>query len=151
MAKILFFGAFLLLILAVLAFLFIPKRFHREFPRGQVKAGDHILKVDIADTAALRSTGLSDHAPLASDEGMYFIFPIPAIYPFWMKGMEFPLDIVWIRGEKIVGIAEGVAIPGSGSVEIYSPPVLVDRVLELSAGAVKALGLKEGGVVKLIK
>ncbi|MDO8467237.1 MAG: DUF192 domain-containing protein [bacterium] len=149
MAKILFLGALILLVLAIAAFLFIPKKMHSEFPRGKLDIGGVILNVEIADTAGARSIGLSGHAPLADNEGMYFIFPIPAIYPFWMKGMIFPIDVVWLRGEKIVGIAENAAVPGSGKLEIYSPPSLVDRVLEINAGMAKKLGLVEGGMVRV--
>lgn len=151
MAKIIFFGAFTLLTVVIATFFLIPKKPQKEFTRGKLDAAGTILKVEIADTAGARSTGLSGHAPLAEDEGMYFIFPVPAIYPFWMKGMTFPIDIVWIRGEKIVGISENAAVPGSGGIQIYSPPGLVDRVLEINAGAAKALGLVEGKMVKLVK
>ncbi len=157
MAKILFFGAFILLALVLAAFLFIPRKSPKEFPRGKLEVGPSadsgqarvILNVEIADTAALRSVGLSGHAPLTDNEGMYFIFPVPAIYPFWMKGMNFPIDIVWIRGEKVVGIVENAAAPDSGSLEIYSPPSLVDGVLEINAGLSDKLGFQVGDVVKL--
>lgn len=151
MGKILFFGAFILLALALAAFLFIPRKAGREFPRGKLEIGEVILEVEIADTAALRSTGLSGHPALADDEGMYFIFPVPAIYPFWMKGMNFPIDIVWLRGDKVVGVAANVAMPGSGKLEIYSPPSLIDRVLEVNAGLARKLGLAEGVMINLVK
>ena len=45
--------------------------------------------------------GLSERQSLAEDKGMLFLFEKPDHYAFWMKGMEFPLDIIFINGDKI--------------------------------------------------
>ncbi len=150
MAKIIFFLAFAALLAAVLLFLIIPRKPAQDLVQADLDANGHILRVEIADTMATRAQGLSGRERLSEDEGMFFIFPIPAIYPFWMKDMEFPIDIVWIRGEKIVGVTENAAVPDSSSgLPIYSPPTLIDKVLEVDAGVAKTLGLTEGGMVKL--
>lgn len=150
MAKILFFLAFAALLTAVLLFLIIPRKPAQELAKADLDVGGHILRVEIADTMATRAQGLSGKERLAENEGMFFIFPIPAIYPFWMKDMKFPIDIIWIRGEKIVGISENAAVPdSSGGLPIYSPPAIIDKVLEVDAGVAKKLGLTEGQVVRL--
>ncbi len=40
---------------------------------------------------------------------MLFLFDKPDYYPFWMKGMKFPLDILFIRGSTIVSIRRDFA------------------------------------------
>ncbi len=152
MGKILFFIAFIALLAVVLLFLIIPRKPAQELAKANLDVDGHILHVEIADTMATRAQGLSGRERLAEDEGMYFIFPIPAIYPFWMKDMKFPIDIIWIRGEKIVGITENAAVPDSSSgLPIYSPPTIIDKVLEVDAGLAGKLGLAEGKMVKLVQ
>ena len=43
---------------------------------------------------------------------MLFIFARPSRYSFWMVGMNLPLDIVWISGNKIVDISNIPEISG---------------------------------------
>src|SRR3989304_3825857 len=57
--------------------------------------------VDIADTPRELQLGLSGRKSLGKSEGMLFIFNPPNSRPtFWMEGMIFDLDIVWINDGK---------------------------------------------------
>ena len=65
-----------------------------------------------------------------------------------MPDMRFPLDIIWIKGNEIVGILENVSPAGFGELEIYYPPEPVDKVLEINAGLADKLNIKIGdGIV----
>lgn len=112
------------------------------------------LKVEIADTKEKRSKGLGGRANLAEDEGMLFVFPKSDKYPFWMKGLSFPIDFVWIRGDKVVDILANVPSPSPGqsdeSLPIYSSKEEVDKVLEVNSGAVQRLNIKVGDSVKIL-
>jgi uncharacterized membrane protein (UPF0127 family) len=84
--------------------------------------------------------------------GMLFLFDTPGSYGFWMKDMQFPIDILWIRGWRLVGFTEEVPTePGKppSELSIYYPPEEVDRVLEVNAGVSKRFGFKEGDRVVL--
>ena len=100
-------------------------------------AAFHVLT---ADTDASREQGLTGHAPLAADQGMLFVFPAPGVYGFWMKGMLFPLDMVWVRADKTVA---GVTpdIPPDSYPNIFFPPSDIQYVIELNAGAAKRSGI----------
>jgi uncharacterized membrane protein (UPF0127 family) len=104
------------------------------------------FRVTIAKTPSTREKGLSGRASLALDEGLLFIFPKPGMYPFWMKDMNFPIDIVWIDSTRaIVGISENISpetYPDS-----FSPPKNIQFVLEVNAGMAKSSGLQIGDVV----
>lgn len=114
-----------------------------------LKIGDSTFSVEIADTPDSRARGLSYRESLGADNGMLFIFEAPASYGFWMKGMKFPLDMVWIVSDSIVGFSEN-APPASGFVpKIYFPPEPVDKVLELNAGSVKKHQLRIGDKIQL--
>ena len=142
----------------VLAF---PSIFSHRGSKGEqiITIGGKEFRVEIADTFASRARGLSGHAPLAEDEGILFIFDAPGNYGFWMKGMKFPIDIVWIRGDKVVGVSENLPVPSSMlDFKTYYPPEPVypvrgeisrgaDKVLEVKAGAVEKYGFKIGDMV----
>src|SRR3989344_8659942 len=81
--------------------------------------------IDIADTPALRERGLSGRKLLLDDQGMYFIFDHPDVYPFWMKEMNFPIDIIWIgKHMSVVNITKSASPPSSPQTFVSSAPVL---------------------------
>lgn len=107
-----------------------------------------VLRVEVAATAADRAQGLGNRDTLAEDAGMLFDLGEPRVPGFWMKGMRFPIDMVWIDEDMtIAGIAFDVQPqPGVPDAELrrYSPDVAVRYVLEVNAGASLALGLDVG-------
>lgn len=110
------------------------------------------LSVEIADTPLARIQGLSGRSSLKSDEGMLFLFSRAGKYGFWMKGMQFPIDIVWIREGHVLGVTQDVSLNSQNSVfslPVYYPPGPVDMVLEINAGRAAALGISAGDSVSL--
>jgi hypothetical protein len=77
---------------------------------------------------------------------MLFLFEKPGTYRFWMKGMRFPIDIVWIRDDEVVGIEHNVPLPAAIP-QTYTPPVPVAVVLELPAGDAARRGIEIGSRV----
>ena len=120
----------------------------------QLQVNNVILKVEVADTQAKRRQGLGGRESLASDSGMLFIFPKPEKPPFWMKGLSFPLDLIWIRGDMVVDIFQDIQPPTPGqkdeSLSIYQSKENVDEVLEVNAGTVRRLNIKVGDKVSLL-
>lgn len=119
-----------------------------------VTMGRQTFRADVAGNFVVRARGLSGRAVLAEDEAMLFIFPIAMRYSFWMKGMKFPLDIIWIRKGRIVDMSENVPVPAANA-SIASmissgvrPKTVVDAVLEVNAGVARKLGLKVGDSVE---
>jgi uncharacterized membrane protein (UPF0127 family) len=111
-------------------------------------AGGREITVEVAESGEERAHGLGDRDALAEDSGMIFAYPIPGRPVFWMKGMRFPLDVVWIDGDKrVVEVAAGIpAEPGVGDsgLKRYSPSRPVQYVLELNSGAAARLGIDAG-------
>lgn len=130
-------------------FPFLPQQ-----PRfKEVMINDQKLKVEIADTQEKRSRGLGGRESLASDSGMLFIFPKPDKYPFWMKGLKFPLDFIYIREDKVIDLLPNIQPPSGGatdeSLPIYLPREEVDKVLEVGGGTIEKFGIKVGDSIKL--
>jgi hypothetical protein len=105
--------------------------------------GDKQFSLEIAATRAERERGLSDRKSLCLGCAMLFVFDKKGTYPFWMKGMQFDLDILWVDDTRIMQIDRNISHL-AGVAEVRSPKIAVDRVLEINAGESDRLGLKEG-------
>lgn len=100
--------------------------------------GTEKIYVEIADNEAKHSQGLSGRASLAQDTGMLFIFETKQTPSFWMRGMNFGLDFIWIKDKKIIASTKNIPAPIYGEVlETYMPPEPIDNVLEVNAGWIK--------------
>ncbi len=108
-----------------------------QFPNGVV------VTAGVAQTQAERSLGLSGHAPLLENEGLLFLFEKDLIPSFWMKDMLFPIDIIWIAGDRVEGFAQQ-AQPETPPTTYYKSKSPVNRVLEVSAGFVADNQVKVG-------
>jgi hypothetical protein len=120
--------------------------------KAEVKINDQIIIAEVAHEEEARTLGLSGRKSLNINEGMLFIFEDPGIYPFWMKDMNFPIDIIWIDSDnQIVKINENV-LPEPGvpdeSLTQYKPPIPVERVLELRGGRARLLNAEIGDLIK---
>ena len=113
-----------------------------------VLIGGTTVSVEIVDTDETRARGLSRHKPLAPNEGMLFIFDEPGFYSFWMKDMDYAIDMIWIGEDlKIVYIKEN-ASPESYP-ETFKPTSKAKYVLEVNAGFAKEYSLKVGDTITL--
>lgn len=106
------------------------------------------VSVRIANTEAEREAGLSGTEPLSLKEGMLFVFEKEGIYGFWMKDMNYPIDIVWISQDKKIIHIEKNIIPETYP-EIFRPSSSALYVLELSSGFCQKYGIKIGDTVKI--
>ncbi len=92
------------------------------------------IKVEVANTPELRYNGLSNRESLRADYGMLFIFGDKRERTFVMRNMNFPLDIIWINGNEVIGISKNLPPEGARYKNFYKSPAPVDYVLEVNAG-----------------
>src|SRR3989338_5848890 len=92
------------------------------------------VNVELAQTVAERSRGLSNKMSLPAHAGMLFLFTEPSVPSFWMKDMRFPLDLIWIANQTVVNITSDVPVPTSTVLLRYTPDQPVSHVLEVNAG-----------------
>jgi uncharacterized membrane protein (UPF0127 family) len=106
------------------------------------------IGVETARTDLERRRGLGGRVALAPGQGMLFLYDEPAQRYFWMKDMRFAIDIVWILGDRVVGIHHDVRPEPDGRIDDdlrhYNSPEPVDRVLETPAGFCRQLGVSKG-------
>ncbi|PIP26718.1 MAG: hypothetical protein CO140_01320 [Candidatus Moranbacteria bacterium CG_4_9_14_3_um_filter_40_7] len=112
----------------------------------EVRIGENIFQVEIAATPAKRNQGLFGRKELCRDCAMLFLFSEKGLYPFWMKEMNFDLDIIWIDKNEIAHIAKNVS--RKKELEIIRPDCEADKVLEINAGLADKLGIKTGDKIE---
>jgi uncharacterized membrane protein (UPF0127 family) len=108
-----------------------------------IYAPSSTISVLVAADDTSREQGLSGVAFMNENDGMLFVFDKPQIPGFWMKNMNFPLDIVWIdQNKKVVSISEDIAT--STYPKAFSPKSPISYVLEINAGTVRKFGISVG-------
>lgn len=120
-----------------------------EFPTVTLQIRDQRLLVEVAKTAAQKIRGLGKRDSLAPNCGMLFPYAKADYYAFWMKGMRFDLDILWIRDHRIVDIRAHVPAPRGTPLIQYRPRVPADHVLEVEAGYAERHGWAIGDLVTI--
>ncbi|MFT3742325.1 MAG: DUF192 domain-containing protein [Gammaproteobacteria bacterium] len=124
-------------------------------PTSTLVIGKHRFQVEIATTQEAHQQGLSDRTHLSAHQGMYFVYPDTMVRSFWMKGMQFPLDMIWVREHQVVGIQTDVPKPDPKTplfeLPRYTSPEPVDAVLEVNAGIAEQYGIKVGDKLKILR
>jgi uncharacterized membrane protein (UPF0127 family) len=119
---------------------------------ADITVGGVPVTVELAYQPADTSRGLGYRDELAPGTGMLFLFAEPAPRSFWMKGMQFCIDIIWIENGTIQGAAESVCPepPGTADADLtsYVSPVPVTYVLEVPSRWLDANGLGAGAPVE---
>ena len=117
-------------------------------PRTQLRAGMHLLDVQLAQTPQERQIGLMFRKEMPQHEGMLFVFEQPATQCFWMRNTLLPLTAAFVADDgTIVNLAD--MKPQTDDSHCSTKPVRF--VLEMNQGwfakrNIKA-GYKLGGAV----
>jgi uncharacterized membrane protein (UPF0127 family) len=114
-----------------------------------VHVGGAGVRAEVAESTTARERGLSGRATLAEDRGMLFVYPDHVQRTFWMKGMRFPIDIVWIDRGRVAGVEPNVPVPVGSDLPLYPSRVPADRVLEVRAGWAARHGVERGDRVSV--
>jgi uncharacterized membrane protein (UPF0127 family) len=105
-----------------------------ETPDAWIEIKGRRVALDVADTPRKQEKGLGGRDSLAWHHGMYFEYDQPSFPAFWMRGMRFSIDIVWLRDGRIVDLHPNVPFEKGGNGPTLRPRVLTDGVLEVPAG-----------------
>lgn len=140
------------LIILATVFVFFVILFY--FPNGSktinsVQIAGQNIKVILALTEDEQIKGLSVKDKLNENEGMLFVFDQIGKHNFWMKDMNFPIDIIWLGEDmKVVYVKENVH-PETYP-KTFGPEISSKYVLELVAGFSNKNNLKIGDSVLFV-
>ena len=137
-----------LIVLAVFVYLTLDRPMFES--DGKLIIGFKPIDVEIAETAQEQFAGLSGRDSICEDCGMVFIYDQAKIQKFTMRGMKFPLDMIFIRDGKVTEIVSNVAFPQSGELPVnINSRDPADMVLEVNAGFAKRNSVPTGQSIVL--
>ena len=108
------------------------------------------LVTDIAATGEQRRKGLSVKDNMTENEAMLFLFDDLSRHSFWMSGMKFPIDIIWLDDNKTVVHVEHELEPCAPFADCpqYRPDADSLYVLETVAGFSSRYNVTDGTEVE---
>lgn len=116
---------------------------------------ESVFTVEIADTEEKRQTGYMYRPTIGEYNGMLFVFPQPVNHPFWMKNVEFGLDMLFLSKDLVVvDLKQNVppckqVDPSQKNCPYYPPESNYTFVLEMKAGNAEKHGIKKGSQFKI--
>lgn len=99
-----------------------------------VRIGSNPLTAEVASTDSSRARGLGGRSELAEEEAMLFVFDGLGRHNFWMRGVDYPLDMIWIRHDRVAGITRKTQPDTVSGNRLYPSTGAIDRVLEVRGG-----------------
>jgi uncharacterized protein len=106
------------------------------------------FKAEIPKNPAAYDKGLGGRPCILSSQAMLFVFKKPGQYAFWMKGMNFPIDIIWIGADHRVAAVEGNEQPSTYPDKFVNQKP-AQYVLEVKANTANELHINIGTAVSL--
>ncbi|MBM5807245.1 MAG: DUF192 domain-containing protein [Cyanobacteria bacterium M_surface_10_m2_179] len=102
------------------------------------------IELEVARTMRQQMWGLMGRPPLAPLRGMWFPYDQPQVLKFWMHHTPSPLDMLFIRGQRVIAIEAGATPCPRLPCRSYGPDEAADGVVELAAGEASRLGIQVG-------
>jgi uncharacterized protein len=102
------------------------------------------IKLEVANNSTQQATGLTHRTDIDIDRGMLYQTSISHPLTFTGEDMEFSTDLIFIMGDKIVGFYSNVKPCAGTKCLKYYLDRKYTRVLEVKAGIVEKLGIKNG-------
>lgn len=126
---------------------------------------NNLIYIQIADTDKEKMEGLSGKTKLnfynnkgkLETEGMLFVFEKNQVENFWMKDMNFDLDMLWLdENYKVVYIDKNVPVNSYNKEDPFLSKIysngeehLAKYVLEINSGMTDILNIKEGDTLRM--
>lgn len=104
--------------------------------KAEIIINDIAFDVDIAFLLNKKIKGLGGKEYLKDNQGMLFLYFNNDVKYFWMKDMNFPIDVLWIKDNRIINISENVPLYTNGETTRMNSIYPTNKVLELKAGTV---------------
>ena len=108
-------------------------------PIRRVYFKNTLVKAEEVMTAKKIEEGLAGRKGLAEGRGMLFVMPKDDFQRFWMKGMQFPIDIIWMEKGRVIGCEKNISPQDD---RIFTSPSSASVVLEVSEGFCDHFGIQ---------
>ena len=107
---------------------------------------DILVKAELVKTETRIELGLGGRPNLPVGRGMLFEMPDNDTQQFWMKGMQFSIDIIWIENGRVIGCEKNIS---PADPRVFTSPGEAGYVLEVPEGFCDANKIKVNDEVKI--
>ena len=121
---------------------FFTGLFQKNLFQQTITVGEKKYRLEVVSSPADMALGLAKYDRLETNQGMLFELTRKSNPGFWMKNMQFDIDIVWLNAGVVIGVSQGYA---ATPFTLIYPPSPVDSVLEVNLNS----GIKVGDRVKI--
>jgi uncharacterized membrane protein (UPF0127 family) len=134
----------IIVVICIIAFI-LAISFFTKPSKASLVVGSKIYYLAIADSDTAKEKGLGNKASMPRNTGMLFDYDAVGRQCFWMKDMQFPLDIIWTDADHKVTHIEKSLKP-----DTYPKQYCANAryVIELTAGQASAAGITTGQTLR---
>ena len=97
----------------------------------ETSSGSTVARVEVQADRVGQIKGLSGRATLEPASGMLFPVRPAKLVQVWMKGMNFPLDILFVKDGRVISVVENAPPCKADPCPLFNSTGLVDTVIEL--------------------
>lgn len=116
-----------------------------SFSKNTIVINGQKIKVEIIKSGNKTKNGLEIKKALAANSGKLFLFQKKGDYAFNTKDLKFPIDLVFISGNQVIGVIKNLRLPdGNDYAPEYFPSEPIDKALSLKSGEAEKFGIKRG-------
>jgi len=148
-------------LLLVLSFFYYQKHAWQHFVRDhqviKISLKKHFfapaqekLVVEVVKSQPAIAQGLAGRSDLLTAQGqkidgLLFVYPQASQLTFWMKEMQFPIDICWFNQAELISCERNASIPDENqapeTLSLYHSPTPANLVLETKPGKITHFSL----------
>lgn len=128
----------------------IIDNYRLDEPHGKYSAaqpGTKCLRLERVNAPQELKKGLSGRKSIPEHQGMLFTFETPGMYCFWMRDMNFPIDIIWLDSEKRVVTVKENLKPETYP-DNFCPDTAAQYVIEVNTGIARKALISEGSQLR---
>ncbi len=125
-----------------------------DLTKAKIVRGNRTIaefSVEVAGDETARAQGLAGRESLSEVRAMLFVLKRNAPTSFWMKGMRFPIDLLFFDKEGVLIRILPMLQPCDADCPLHSAPADTAYALEVKGGTVGALGIEIGDSLLLKK
>lgn len=114
-------------------------------PRDMVFIGKAVFRADVANSGSPSGdVDLSRRGSLGKDEALLVEFDSDKKWAATMKGVSFPIDIIWLDKNRVVVHVERDVQPDIEPYQEYLPKSVARYIMKVSSGQAKSWGISPG-------
>lgn len=106
---------------------------NRDLRQTTISAKGANIVAEIAENEEDKVVGLSGRKCLGEENGMLFVYHNTGDYKFWMKDMNFAIDMIWLDDEKNIVTIKSKVDPDTYP-RSFGPDRPAQYILEVNSG-----------------